>query len=114
MKAALNTVLELYGDITIVLGDMGELGANEEVYHREVGDFINKKNKSVPKILTVGKLAKNISDETKVCFTKHFETNEEVARYILANIELGTTIFLKASRSMKLEEILEKLKESNK
>ena len=56
----------------------------------------------------------NISDEIKVCFTKSFEKNEDVARYILDNIEVGTTIFLKASRSMKFEEILEKLKESNK
>lgn len=114
MKAALSTVLDLYTDITIVLGDMGELGENEAVFHREIGEFINKKNKKSPKILTVGHLAKNISDEINVCFTKSFEKNKDVARYILDNIEVGTTIFLKASRSMKFEEILEDLKESNK
>ena len=114
MKAALSTVLDLYTDITIVLGDMGELGENEAVFHKEIGEFINKKNKKSPKILTVGHLAKNISDEIKVCFTKSFESNKDVARYILDNIEVGTTIFLKASRSMKFEEILEDLKESNK
>ncbi len=114
MKAALSTVLDLYTDITIVLGDMGELGENEAVFHKEIGEFINKKNKKSPKILTVGHLAKNISDEINVCFTKSFEKNKDVARYILDNIEVGTTIFLKASRSMKFEEILEDLKESNK
>ena len=110
MKATLNTVLDLYTDITIVLGNMGELGANEKTYHREVGEFINKKNKPTPKILTVGELAKEISDAIDVCFTKNFDTNEEVARYILDNIPVGTTIFLKASRSMKFEEILDNLK----
>lgn len=110
MKATLNTILELYTDITIVLGDMGELGVNEKVYHKEVGEFINKKNKPTPKILTVGNLAKEISDEVNVCFTKNFRTNEDVARYILDNITVGTTIFLKASRAMKFEEILENLK----
>ena len=114
MKAALNTVLDLYTDVTIVLGDMGELGVNEKVYHREVGEFINKKNKPLPKILTVGTLAKEISDEIKVCFTKNFGNNTDVSRYILDNIEVGTTIFLKASRSMRFEEIVENLKESNK
>ena len=111
MKATLNTVLDLYTDITIILGDMGELGVNEKQYHREVGEFINKKNKPTPRILTVGELAKEISNEINVCFTKNFETNAKVAQYILDNIELGTTIFLKASRSMKFEEILENLKQ---
>ena len=110
MKAALSTVLDLYTDLVIVLGDMGELGENEKQYHREVGEFINRKNKNTPKILTVGTLAKEISDEVKVCFTKNFETNESVARYILDNSEIGTTIFLKASRAMKFEEILDKLR----
>lgn len=111
MKATLNTVLDLYTDITVVLGDMGELGVNEKVYHREVGEFINKKNKTTPRILTVGNLAKEISDEVNCCFTKNFENNESIARYILDNIEIGTTIFLKASRSMKFEEILTYLKD---
>lgn len=114
MIAATNTILDLYENIVIVLGDMGELGENENFYHKKVGKFINNKNKPNAKILTVGNASKNISDEIKVCFTKHFQTNEGVARYILANIEIGTTIFLKASRSMKFEEILTYLKGENK
>lgn len=114
MIAATNTILDLYENIVIVLGDMGELGENENFYHKKVGKFINNKNKTNAKILTVGNASKNISDEIKVCFKKHFRTNEDVARYILANIEIGTTIFLKASRSMKFEEILTYLKGENK
>lgn len=114
MIAATNTILDLYENIVIVLGDMGELGENENFYHKKVGKFIKNKNKPNAKILTVGNASKNISDEIKVCFTKHFQTNEDVARYILANIEIGTTIFLKASRSMKFEEILTYLKGENK
>lgn len=110
MKAALNTVLDLYPDAVIVLGDMGELGENERVYHREVGEFINGKNKPTSTILTVGSLAKEISEGVNCCFTKNFVSNEEVAKYILDNTKIGTTIFLKASRSMKFEEILDNLK----
>ncbi len=117
MKATLNTVLDLYSNLVVILGNMGELGINEKVYHKEVGEFINKKigaKNCTLQILTVGELAKEISDAVNVCFTKNFENNESAARYILDNIAVGTTIFLKASRSMKFEEILENLKESNK
>jgi len=114
MKAAIDTILDLYDNVVLVLGDMGELGEREEYYHKTVGEFINKKHKTSAKILTVGKLSKNISDVIDVCYTKHFDTNEDAARYILANIEIGTTIFLKASRSMKFEEILTYLKGETK
>ena len=109
MKATLNTVFELYPNSVIVLGDMGELGINESKYHSEIGEFINIKKPSA-KILTVGELSKNISDKINCCYTKNFDNTEDVTRYILANIENGTTIFLKASRSMKFENIIENLK----
>lgn len=114
MKATLDTVLDLYDNIVIILGDMGELGDNAVKYHKQIGEFINKKNKTHPKILTVGELSKNITDMISVCFTKNFENNKEISRYILDNIEIGTTIFLKASRSMKFEEILTHLKGDDK
>ena len=47
-------------------------------------------------------------------FVKSFDDNQEVSRYILANLNIGNTIFLKASRAMRLEEILEILKRGNK
>ncbi|MCM1264701.1 MAG: UDP-N-acetylmuramoyl-tripeptide--D-alanyl-D-alanine ligase [Candidatus Gastranaerophilales bacterium] len=114
MKATIDTVLDLYNDVVIVLGDMGELGENAGKYHSEIGEFINTKNKPNTKILTVGELSKNIAENVSVCFTKSFENNTDISRYILDNIEIGTTIFLKASRSMKFEEILTHLKGENK
>ena len=41
---------------------------------------------------------------------KSFKSNEEVSCYILENLNDSYTIFLKASRSMKFEEILENVK----
>lgn len=111
MKATLNTVIELYPNAIIILGDMGELGADEEKYHKNIAEFINSKNKISNIILTVGNLAKNITEGIKVCKSKNFGSAEDVANYITDNIDIGTTIFLKASRAMKFERILEKLKE---
>ena len=113
MKASVSTFLELYKNPVVVLGNMGELGENEIEFHREVGVFLGNKFKGKDGLfITVGNLAKYIGEELeKFGFVvKHFDNNIETSRYILDNLHEGITIFLKASRSMKLEEIIENLK----
>ena len=113
MKASVSTFLELYENPVVILGDMGELGENEIDFHKEVGEFIGRKFQGKQAVfLTVGKLAKYIGDELlKYGFdVKHFDTNLATSRYILDNLHAGITIFLKASRAMKFEEIIENLK----
>lgn len=114
MKAALSTVLELYPKATLVLGNMGELGTDEEFYHQEIGNFIISKlteNNDI-RVITVGNLAKKIAEKVAEngIPTASFENNCQATRYILENVEKNSTIFLKASRSMKFEEILNELK----
>ena len=114
MKAALATVLELYPKATLVLGNMGELGTDEEFYHQEIGNFIIGKlteNNDI-RVITVGNLAKKIAEKVAEngIPTASFENNCQATRYILDNVEKHSTIFLKASRSMKFEEILNELK----
>lgn len=117
MKAALSTVLELYPNSVLVLGNMGELGQDEIFYHKQIGDFILDKldeNNHV-KIITVGNLAKEIAEivKEKNIFAVSLENNSQAVEYIKNNIEKDNTIFLKASRSMKFEEILNGLKGEN-
>jgi UDP-N-acetylmuramoyl-tripeptide--D-alanyl-D-alanine ligase len=90
---------------------MGELGENEVQYHKEVGEYLAKLNVNV-KYLTVGDLAKEIGKilTVKNLDVTNFETNEQVACYILENLNNSYTIFLKASRSMQFEQILEEIK----
>ena len=108
MKAALGTIFELYPDSVIVLGDMGELGDNEREFHREVGEFINRHTHKENTIFTVGNLAKEFGGN------KNFESNKDAAEYIIQNIKENKTIFFKASRSMKFEEIINYIKEKIK
>ena len=116
MKASVETFLDFYKKPVVVLGNMGELGQNEKKYHREVGEFLVKKiensNCKDAKFLTVGKLSREIAYELREngIFAENFENTKTVARYILENIEIGTTIFLKASRSEKFEQIIEEIK----
>lgn len=117
MKAALSTVLELYPESVLVLGNMGELGQDEDFYHEQIGQFILDKlneNNHV-KIITVGNLAKKIAETVRKqdIFAVDFETNSQAVDYIKNNIEKNSTIFLKASHSMKFDEILNGLKGEN-
>lgn len=112
MKAVIKTVLDFkYENPIFVLGDMGELGENEVQYHREIADYILSFNKKDIKVLTVGHLANEITKELvkNGINSLNFENNETISKYILDNVTVGTTIVLKASRSMKFEEILEKI-----
>lgn len=111
MKASVSTFLELYENPVVVLGNMGELGENEIEFHREVGRYLGAKFKK-GLFITVGDLARYIGEELNRNVV-HFDSNIETSRYILDNLNAGSTIFLKASRSMKFEEIIENLKGDN-
>lgn len=118
MKGVIETVLNIYPPpLLIVLGDMGELGENEVEYHQEMGNFLVKKLtekriKEGVSIFTVGNLANEISKviEKHNISSKNFDNNLQISRYILDNVAVSTTIVLKASRSMKFEEIINQIK----
>lgn len=113
MKASVKTFVELYKNPLVILGNMGELGEKEVLYHKQVGEFLADccKGKNV-KFLTVGDLAKETGFELKNNGFEvlSFNNNEQASCYILDNLNKSYTIFLKASRSMKFEQILENVK----
>ncbi len=109
MCAVLKTFLSVYkkDKKTLVLGDMLELGKDEIKYHKIIGEFLGDYNNV--KLVTVGNLAKYISQNTTICAT-HFNNNLDCAKYLAQNIEKNSIVLFKASRSMKFEEIIEGLK----
>ncbi len=106
VKAALKTFL-LYTDSpkSVVLGDMGELGLNEEEYHKETGKFLEQFDFDY--LLTLGELAKYIEPKNRK--VKHFETKQDLVAFMKENLKKGSNVLLKASRFMKFEEIIEEL-----
>ena len=111
MKAFIDTVLELYNRPVLILGDMGELGENEINYHKELGIYIDSRKdiQQNTTVISIGKLSENITENIKNCTSEHFETIEEAVNFIKKNIPKGSKLFLKASRSMKFERIIEGL-----
>lgn len=109
MNAVLKTFLSIYSKpIILVLGDMGELGKDSIMYHKQVGEFLSKYEGIT--LYTVGNLARHIAKNTTLN-AHEFDNNEDCAKYIVQNAPKGATVLLKASRAMKFEEIIEKIKE---
>jgi len=114
MKAAVDVISDLndFEFKTLVLGSMFELGPNEVEYHSGVGTYINNNSRGINLVISVGDLAKNITDNinNKDISTLHFSTVEEVTDYLKANGHKNEVILFKASRSMKLETIINDIK----
>ena len=112
MRAFIDTILELYKNSVIILGDMGELGEEEVRYHKELGIYINSHKNLTDDImvLSIGNLSENITNEIKKCYSKHFNNVEDSVEFIKDNVVKNRKIFLKASRSMKFERIIDELK----
>ena len=113
MKAAVD-VVNSFDDFdykTLVLGSMFELGPNEINFHGDVGEYISNNTKDINLVISVGELAENITKQIKndKIKTLHFPTTAEVSEYLKNNKHKNEVILFKASRSMKLEMIIEEI-----
>jgi len=103
--------LEGTGRKILVLGDMWELGSEAAVYHRALGEKIGEKDFQA--LLTLGDWMK---ETASVCeaggnppLTLHFEDRGMLAHFLGHFLRPGDQVLFKASRAMKLEEILHSL-----
>ena len=97
LSYALELLKKYKQDKIIILGDMLELGKYSKKYHKKINKILKKiQNK---KVLLRG-------EHTKYICGKHFSSNQELIEYLKnMNIE-NTIIFIKGSRKIKLEEIV--------
>lgn len=113
MKAAVDVVnsFDNFDYKTLVLGSMFELGPNEINFHGTVGEYISNNTKDINLVISVGALAENITKQIKndKIKTLHFPTTAEVSKYLKNNKHKNEVILFKASRSMKLEKIIEEI-----
>ena len=110
MKAAIDTLNEIYNDKykIAILGDMLELGENEVDYHMDVLNYLL--DKKIKLIYLYGErmkkaydiFMKNKSEEYRFWY---YPTKEGIVES-LKNIKMDKVILLKASRGIKLEEII--------
>ncbi len=90
-----------------VLGDMMELGADEEAQHRAVGQ---RAAQAADCVVAVGRRAAWIADGAAgAARVVHLATNEAAAAWLANEVPAGSVVWVKGSRSMKMEEIVGRL-----
>jgi UDP-N-acetylmuramoyl-tripeptide--D-alanyl-D-alanine ligase len=110
MLAALELLADLPGRRIAVLGDMRELGAEEQEGHRLVG---REAARVAQVIYAVGELGHLIGEEAKRAghpAVSLWPSKEEAALHLASELRVGDVVLLKASRAMALETILPELR----
>lgn len=113
MKAAIDVLSQGEGRTIAVLGDMGELGADEKQLHYEVGSYVAKKH--IDWLFAAGELSRELVRGVEDCsdFTtqyKYFGTDVDALRaHVCAFMHPGDTILVKASHFMDYPRIVRAL-----
>lgn len=109
MKASLDVLSSAPGRRVAVLGDMGELGANEKELHSEVGAYAA--GKGIDLICCIGELSENTADAAKAAgkdsaTVLYFTSKDKFINQMQTIIKSGDTILVKASHFMEFPEIV--------
>lgn len=111
MLAALDLLHEMPGRHIAVLGDMRELGAEEERGHRLVGRRAAEVADVIHAVGPLGRLIGKAAQEDGHPCVALWDSKEEAAREVAASLEPGDVVLLKASRALALETVLPILKD---
>ena len=108
MKSSLKVLDSFHGRKVAILGDMFEMGDMAEEGHREVGKFVPS---TTDLLITIGKDSEFIGDEAKAlgCPRErvfHYSTKERFFKDMKSLLNEDDTILVKASRGMKLEDVV--------
>jgi UDP-N-acetylmuramoyl-tripeptide--D-alanyl-D-alanine ligase len=104
VKAALAVLAQQPGKKVLVLGDMGELGADAAAMHAQIG--LAARDAGVDKLLALGELTK----ETVIAFgagAMHFERIQELLAELENELTADTTVLVKGSRFMQMERVVQ-------
>ena len=111
MKASIDVLSKAEGRKIAVLGDMGELGADERTLHYSVGEHFA--GKGIDVLYCAGVLSEEIVKAVRAVSetteTRYFETKEELITVLKGEVKEGDTILVKASHFMNFPEIVKAL-----
>jgi UDP-N-acetylmuramoyl-tripeptide--D-alanyl-D-alanine ligase len=110
MMAAIDLVSNLqgYDRKILVLGDMLELGPQEEQYHLQIGEGLDAEKTDI--LFTFGPLGEHIAKGARKILGEQrvfaFRDKAELIEELKKHVNEQTLILVKASRGMKMEEIV--------
>jgi UDP-N-acetylmuramoyl-tripeptide--D-alanyl-D-alanine ligase len=100
VRAAIDVLAAHAGGTVLVLGDMGEVGAEGEAFHEEVGRYA--KAKAIGRLLATGPLSAHAAKAFGEG-AAHFTEFDALVAAALAEAGAGTAILVKGSRFMRME-----------
>ncbi len=104
LRAAIKVLAQARGKKILVLGDMGELGADAPRLHAEIGAEAHAQG--VNKLLALGDLSAYAVDEFGTGGT-HFKRIEDLLACLEQNLDSDSTVLVKGSRFMKMERVVQ-------
>lgn len=107
VRASIDTLAKFEGRKVAIIGDMKELGKNENALHFETGQYI--RDKGIDVVIAVGELATHLyNGANKNGY--YFESVDKCINALSDIIKKGDTVLVKASHSMHFDKITDKLK----
>jgi murE/murF fusion protein len=100
-RAAIDVLAQLPAPRVLVLGDMGEVGANGPAMHREVGEYAHER--SIDVLFTLGTAAR----DSAAAFgqgARAFETVEDIVAELRSMAP--RSVLVKGSRFMRMERVV--------
>ena len=114
MRAALSTLqqMDVAGRRIAVLGDMGELGENSQMFHRQLGVCAARSDLDL--LICVGALAGDIAESAVEAGmpeenVKLFPDRASVIEYLSPSLAKGDVVLVKASHAMRFDLIVKGL-----
>lgn len=111
MKASIHVLSHTSGRRIAVLGDMGELGAEEKELHHEVGNAVGESG--IEALFCAGQLAEEYAKaaaKNRDCETFYYKTRDEMISKLISYVKPGDVILVKASHFMEFPKVVEALK----
>jgi UDP-N-acetylmuramoyl-tripeptide--D-alanyl-D-alanine ligase len=115
VKAAIDLLAQCDGTHLLILGDMGELGLYSEQEHTAIGHYAAEQN--IEQLFTVGKLTQQTSQAFKQRSNnnaQHFSSKQQLLaslQSMLLQSSKKLTILVKGSRTAKMEEVVNYIKQ---
>jgi UDP-N-acetylmuramoyl-tripeptide--D-alanyl-D-alanine ligase len=105
VRAAIDVLAELPSPQMLVLGDMGEVGAQGPAFHQEVG--LHAQARGIAHVLCLGELARHTA---QACAgAQHMTDIDALNQRVLALMPQLGSVLVKGSRFMKMERVVQAL-----
>jgi len=105
MRAAIDVLAAYPAPRILVVGDMGEVGAQGKEFHEEIGAYA--KTRGIDTVLATGELARHLAASG----AQHYEQFDELLAALDKKLGSNTdaTVLVKGSRFMKMERVVQHL-----